>query len=107
MNNRTALINFPFMALFLALAPAALASNTWYVDGVNGGDSNDCRSSPNACKTIGHAISLCSSGDTITVAPATYTENLTIDRSLKIVGSDAATTIVDGGGVATVFNNFW
>jgi hypothetical protein len=32
------------MALFLALAPAALASTTWYVDGVNGSDINDCKS---------------------------------------------------------------
>jgi hypothetical protein len=36
------------------------------------------------------------------VAPAIYTENLTIGISLKIVGSDATTTIVDGGQVTTV-----
>jgi hypothetical protein len=52
-----------------------------------------------ACKTIKHAISLASSGDTIMVAAATYTENLTIGISLKVIGSGARTTIVDGGGV--------
>jgi hypothetical protein len=26
-------ISLPFLALFLALAPAALASTTWYVNG--------------------------------------------------------------------------
>jgi hypothetical protein len=88
--------------LFLALASAASASSTWYVDGVNGSDSNDCLSSQTACKTIGHAIALCSSSDTIKVAPAIYTENLTIGISLKIIGSDAKTTIIDGGGVNTV-----
>jgi len=83
-------------------ATAALASNTWYVNGVNGSDNNDCKSPQTACKTIGHAISLASSGDSILVAAATYTENLTINFSLKLIGSGAATTIVDGGGVGTV-----
>src|SRR6202521_991764 len=90
------------LALFLALAPAALASSTWYVDGVNGSDSNDCKSPRHACKTIGHAISLAHSGDSIMVAAATYTENLTIGFSLKVIGSGAATTIIDGGQVNSV-----
>lgn len=91
------------MALFSALPTAALASNIWYVDGLNGNDNNDCRTRQTACKTIGHAISLASSGDTIGIGPATYKENLTISISLNIFGSDAATTIVDGGGIGTVF----
>jgi hypothetical protein len=37
------------------------------------------------------------------VGAATYTENLTLGISLTIVGSGAAKTIVDGGGVSTVF----
>lgn len=90
------------LALFLTVLPAAVASTIWYVDGVNGNDSNDCKSSSTACKTIGHAISLASSGDTIGVGPATYTENLTISTSLKILGSSATTTIIDGGGVGIV-----
>jgi len=85
------------------LAPAALASTTWYVDGVNGSDNNDCKTSQTACKTIGHAISLASKGDTIMVAPATYTENLGINFSLKIIGADTTTTIVDGNQAGTVF----
>ncbi len=103
MKKRAAFMSFVLLALFLALTPAASASKTWYVDGVNGNDNNDCLSSPTACQTISHAISLASSRDTITVAPATYTENLTINFSLRIIGSGAATTIVDGGGVGTVF----
>jgi len=91
-----------FLALFLALTTAALASNIWYVDGVNGNNTNDCRTRQTACKTIGHAISLASAGDTIGVGPATYKENLTIAMSLKVIGSNAETTIVDGGTVDTV-----
>src|SRR5215472_8325393 len=86
------------VAPFLVLAPTALASATWYVNGVSGSDSNNCMSAQTGCKTIGHAISLASSGDSIIVAPATYTENLTISVSLKILGSGATTAIIDGGG---------
>jgi hypothetical protein len=89
-------------ALFLALAPAAVASTTWYVDGVNGSDSNNCMSPTAACKTIAHAISLASSGDSIMVAAATYTENLIIPFNLTITGAGASTTIIDGGAVASV-----
>lgn len=82
---------------FLSLAPIALASNTWYVDGVSGSDSNTCMLSESACKTIGHAISLASWGDSIVVAAATYTENLYITFNLNLIGSGANTTIIDGG----------
>jgi hypothetical protein len=90
------------MALFLAVAPTAVASTTWYVNGVDGSDSNNCLSPTTACKTIQHAVSLASSGDSIRVAAATYTENLDISISLKLIGSGARTTIIDGGGVRTV-----
>jgi hypothetical protein len=48
-------------------------------------------------------MSLASSADSIMVAAATYTENLSISISLKVIGSGATTTIVDGGGAGTVF----
>jgi hypothetical protein len=86
------------MVLFLALAPTALASTQWYVDGVNGRDSNNCVSDLTACQTIGYAISLASSGDSIMIAPAVYTENLTVNFNLNLTGAGAATTIIDGGG---------
>jgi hypothetical protein len=90
------------LALFLVLAPAALASNTWYVDGAHGNDHNSCKSRQHACKTIGHAISLAFSGDFIIVAPATYPENLTVGMGLTVTGAGAKTTIIDGGGINTV-----
>src|SRR5215472_8195505 len=88
--------------LLLILAPFALASTTWYVDGANGNDGNNCKTRQTACKTIEHAISLALSGDTIGIGPATYTENLTIGISLRIIGSGAPSTIIDGGGFNTV-----
>ena len=87
------------IALFLTLVPTVLASNTWYVNGVNGNNSADCKTPTTACKTIGHAISLASSGDSVIVAAATYSENLTIGISLNVIGSGSNTTIIDGGGV--------
>jgi len=82
-------MNLLRMALLLALASSALASTTWYVNGVNGSDGNNCKSAQTACKTIGHAISLASAGDSVMVAPATYKENLTISSSLNIFGASA------------------
>jgi hypothetical protein len=93
-KRRIGFINLPLLTVFLVLvSTAALASSTWYVDGVNGTNHNNCKTPQTACRTIGHAISLASSGDSITVAAATYEENLTIRFSLKIVGSSASTTI--------------
>ena len=94
--------SFLLAVVVLALTPTAMATTTWYVNGATGNDTNNCLSPTTACKTIGHAISLASSGDSIMVAAATYTENLTISKSLKIIGSGASTTIIDGGNVATV-----
>lgn len=37
--------------LTLLASPTAFAGNTWFVNGVNGNDNNDCRSHQHACKT--------------------------------------------------------
>ena len=94
-------LNSLLLAGILTLAPTALAVTTWYVNGANGSDSNNCMSPLTACRTIGHAISLAHSGDSIMVAAATYYEHLTIGLNLTIFGSSAQTTIIDGGGVKT------
>jgi len=53
------------LLMLMFIVPAANASSIWYADGVHGADNNDCRSFSHACKTIGHAITLASSGDSI------------------------------------------
>ena len=50
------------------------AGKTWYVDGVNGSDLNTGTSWSQAFATIGKALSVAGSGDTILVADATYYE---------------------------------
>src|SRR5277367_2333124 len=103
MRQRLVFSSVPLLALILAFAPAAHAKTNLFVNGAKGSDSNNCKSAQHACKTIGRAISLASSGYTVKVAPATYKENLTIGISLNILGAGARTTIVDGNQAKTVF----
>jgi hypothetical protein len=91
----------PLLALFMTLGLNALASTTWYVNGTQGNDHNTGTSASTAFRTIGRAISYSASGDSIVVASATYTENLSIGFNLTIVGANARTTIVDGGHSST------
>jgi len=93
------LMHFAALILF---APAVLASTTWYVNGASGSDSDNCLSAQAACKTIGHAISLAASGDTVMVSAATYTETLTVSLNLNLIGAGASTTIIDGRASGTV-----
>lgn len=86
----------------LLMAPAPALAATWYVSGT-GDDGNNCRTKATACATIGHAISLAASGDTIEILPAGYQENLNIPFNLTLNGGGALTTVVDGGNSASVF----
>lgn len=89
------------LSLSLALAPAALASTTWYVNGSTGNDSNNCLTPTTACATIGGAISRTASGDSVSIAAGTYSENLLINLSLNLRGAGAGKTMIDGGSHST------
>jgi hypothetical protein len=103
MKHRLEFRGLLLLLLSLGLSSIALARNVWYVNGVHGSDSNNCSSPQTACKTIGHAISLASSGDAIKVAPGIYRESLNINISVEIIGSSAtASTTLDGGGESRV-----
>jgi hypothetical protein len=91
----------PALGALIVLSSPALAS-TWYVNGVNGDDGNGCKTTSTACATIGHAISLAATGDTIQIAAATYQENLSIPFNLTLNGANAAGTIIDGTSTANV-----
>jgi parallel beta-helix repeat protein len=43
-------------------------------------------------------------GQTILVDAGTYSENVVVDKALSLVGENANTTVVDGGGLDTVIN---
>jgi len=57
---------------------------------------------PTDYPTIQQAINAASSGDTISVAPGTYYENLQIGKTIFLQGSDKETTIINGGGSGDV-----
>ena len=79
-------------------------ASTIYVDGLQGTDQPGCGSSPgpSACDTIGYALAASSPGDTVSVAPAVYTETLSMQSGVVISGTDATTTIIDGNGSGPV-----
>ncbi len=91
------------IAILAALAQTASAA-TWYVSGRRGSDNNSCTSATAACKTIGHAIGLAASGDSIMIAAATYPENLNITANLALTGAGALNTIIDGKEIARVIS---
>ena len=89
-------------ALILGRFSTGMAATTWYVNELTGIDRNSCRSATAACRTIGHAISLAASGDSVRVAAGTYAEHLTIGISLELIGAGASTTIIDGSRTGRV-----
>jgi len=70
----------------------AQGSTIRYVDGGSGTDSGDCTASH--CKTIGYALSQANDGDTIRVAACTYTESLTLNKPVSLIGDGADDTII-------------
>jgi len=67
-------------------------SNTLYV----GGDE------PGSYSSIKSAIDAARSGDTVFVYQGIYEENIVIAKSIQLIGQHASSTIIDGGGHATV-----
>jgi Right handed beta helix region len=71
-------------ATVIGAAPAAASSATLYVS-PGGSDAGSCTSA-NACKTIGHAVSVAAPGARIVVRRGTYTETVTVPVTLHLVG---------------------
>ncbi|MCB0149420.1 MAG: cadherin-like beta sandwich domain-containing protein, partial [Caldilineaceae bacterium] len=74
----------------------------WYVQ-PDGDNTNPCTAfgTEYACQTIAGAMAKALNGDTIYIAGATYTESLTVAKSLTFIGVNTPT--VSGGGVSRVF----
>lgn len=92
-----------FIPALLGLLAGTARANDWYVDQ---SFANCAQSDGSAAKpwcTIGAAVAVAASGDTIHIAPGTYFEQVTATIDLNFVGTDgAATTILDGGGTAAI-----
>jgi hypothetical protein len=93
MTARAAAAAVVVTAVCLTGAPARAASIRQVT--TTGIDGRDCIATP--CRTIGYAVSQSVAGDTIAVGAGTFTENITIDRSLTVQGAGVHATILDGG----------
>ena len=80
--------------------PESRPAMTWHVDAASGNDANDGASSSSALQSIQTAIERSCDGDTILVAPGTYSPIATMDLLIRIEAAGAsAPTVIDGGGV--------
>lgn len=59
------------------------SGTTWYV-ATGGSDSNTCNTSASPCATVSGAVSEAASGDTISVGPGTFTDDVTIASPLRL-----------------------
>ena len=75
--------------IFLAVAPSAGAATTRVVDDDGHGVPGDCNTADLTSSTISAAVAASSAGDTIVVCPGGYPEQVTVNKSLKIVGPQA------------------
>jgi hypothetical protein len=83
-----------------------------YVSAETGNDAPGCGSMGAPCATITYALGQTDAGGTIHVAQGTYTENLTLTKTVNLLGGYATdwstrtlapyVTTVDGGGIHTV-----
>ncbi|QOR36866.1 Ig-like domain-containing protein [Clostridium sp. 'deep sea'] len=68
------------------------------------GDDNNDGSAGNPVATITKAIELVAEGGTVYVKAGTYQENLSINKSVTLEGTDQNTTIIDGGNINRVIS---
>jgi hypothetical protein len=105
------------MTSLVAAGPATAASTTYYVDGVNGLNTNDGTSLGSAFKTIQRAADAAQAGDKVLIRGGTYRETVTAPRSgtagnpiyfdnyqgenVTISGTDVVTSawVLDSGSV--------
>ena len=113
MDRRLRLLTITFLPLLgLALLMAIMAhqpqlvragaANVWWVDGADGDNGYSCLAPDAPCETISGAISKAAGGDLIHVAAGVYSENVTIDKNLTLVGGFDANWLREPGERATI-----
>src|SRR3990170_2161304 len=81
-----------FSTHLLQLVPPTSATNTWTVDD----------DGPADFRTIQEAVNIANQGDTIFVRNGTYIENITVNKTLKLIGENRDGTIIDGNQTGSI-----
>ena len=89
MKIRAALIAGALTAIVLAIAPAASGVSATNVR---------CVGDPPCFDTVQKAVDAVHDGGVILIEPGIFAGGVTIDKSVKVIGSGASRTIIKGGG---------
>jgi len=91
-------------------------STDYYVS-TTGNDMNSCLTPAAPCRHVQSAIDRADDGDAVVIAPGTYSENLSIGKSLVIEGSPMSPAVIDGhqsgstvfvdSGLRVALQNLW
>ncbi|MCZ2224920.1 MAG: DUF1565 domain-containing protein [Chitinophagales bacterium] len=108
LKKRALKFSFSLFCLFL-LVSSVKAQTTFYVNdgslvgdvitGAIGDDLNSGTSTSAPFATITKAMSMAANGDIIYVDAGTFPENVSVNKSVTIIGADSATTILDKGNL--------
>ena len=83
----------------LLFGMASLTLTDVFVDGSDANCSTGIGTAADPVCTIGAALAIAGSGDTIRIAPGTYAEHVVLGFDVELVGTDGAeVTIIDGEG---------
>jgi hypothetical protein len=93
-------------AVLLTIGAGTAQAANWYVDPA-GNDSNSCTAPgpANACMTINAAIGKASAGDTINVAIGMYNEQVSINKTLTLLGAQNGVDARTRSGSESVIDN--
>jgi hypothetical protein len=84
--------------------PIVAVAGHWFVNPA-GSDSNACHNPAVPCASLSAALALAADGDTVELAPGVYLEagGMTLEKNVRIIGENRDLTVINGGGVYTVF----
>src|SRR5262245_8791945 len=92
-------------AILTLLGCSAVArASDWYVDANNANCASGTGGPNDPFCRIADAVAAAVDGDTLLISPASYFENVVLDKDLTLIGTAGyATTIVDGSSAGSVF----